>query len=238
MGTAEAGTGLSGQRLSTLYRERFTPKELAFKRRMWRTFVARYFQRFFALDEVVLDLGAGNCEFINTIECGEKLAVDLNPDLARLVEGAKAIVRPSRSIPEVPTGSVDVVFTSNFFEHLPDKRELLSTLQECHRMLRPDGRIMILMPNIRYLPGRYWDYLDHHLALTHHSLVEALVVTGYRPELVRAKTLPYTIKYTRVPRWPWLVDLYMLMPVVWPLFGKQMFVIARSVEIEDEDASP
>jgi predicted SAM-dependent methyltransferase len=34
---------------------------------------------------------------------------------------------------------IDVVFTSNFFEHLPDKRVLLSTLAECHRVLRLEG---------------------------------------------------------------------------------------------------
>ena len=39
--------------------------------------------------------------------------------------------------------------------------------------------MVVLMPNIRYLAGRYWDYLDHHLPLTHLSLSEALELTGY-----------------------------------------------------------
>jgi SAM-dependent methyltransferase len=220
----------TSEQLSAIYRERFSPEEIEFKRKMWRVFVDGYFQRFVGSDDTVLDLGAGNCEFINAIHCGEKIAVDLNPDVEQFAEGSKVFVRPSRSIPEVAARSVDVIFTSNFFEHLPDKTELLMTLEECHRMLRPGGRLMVLMPNIRHLPGRYWDYFDHHLALTQHSLVEALTICGFKPELVRAKTLPYTIKHTRVPHSVFLVRAYVAMRFVWPLLGKQMFVVARRLD--------
>lgn len=219
-----------GQRLALLYRERFTEQELDFKRRMWKVFVDRYFQRFIQPDDVVLDLGAGGCEFINAIRCAEKYAVDLNPDIEQYAEGVTTIIAESRSMDAVSSGSIDVVFTSNFFEHLPNKSELVVTLEECRRILKPGGQIMVLMPNIRHLPGRYWDYFDHHLALTQHSLVEALVITGFTPTLVRAKTLPYTIKNTRMPQWIWLVRGYMRMRFMWPLIGKQMFVIARSTE--------
>ena len=218
---------LDGNELTQLYRERFTDDELAFKRSMWEVFVRSYFQRFIDPTDVVVDLGAGSCEFINVVQCRERIAVDLNPDVEHFVKGAKAIVAPSRAIPELASGSVDVVFTSNFFEHLPNKVELVATLKECHRVLRPGGRLMVLMPNIRYLPGRYWDYFDHHLALTHHSLVEVLRITGFEPEIIKAKTLPYTIKHNRLPQSLWLVRTYMRLRFLWPLIGKQMFVVAR-----------
>lgn len=218
-----------GQRLELLYRERFSEEELEFKRRMWRVFVDSYFQQFVGPDDVVVDLGAGNCEFINSVRCREKIAVDLNPDVERHAVDAKAIVTETRDMSAIPTGSVDVVFTSNFFEHLPNKAELVATLEECRRIIRPGGRLMVLMPNIRYLPGRYWDYFDHHLALTHHSLVEAVRITGFEPTLVRARTLPYTIKHTRMPHWIWLVRAYMRLKIAWPIVGKQMFVVSQRV---------
>jgi SAM-dependent methyltransferase len=137
-------------------------------------------------------------------------------------------------MPEIPTGSVDVVFTSNFFEHLPNKAELVATLEECHRILRPDGRLMVVMPNIRYLPGRYWDYFDHHLALTHYSLVEALALSGFQPEVVLPRFLPYTIKHSKMPRLLPIVRLYMRMPFAWRFVGKQMFVLARRVDPDDD----
>jgi SAM-dependent methyltransferase len=183
--------------------------------------------------DAVVDLGAGTCEFINAIECADKIAVDLNPDVVHNIHDGKAIVARSDSMPEIPTGSVDVVFTSNFFEHLPNKPELVATLEECHRILRPDGRLMVVMPNIRYLPGRYWDYFDHHLALTHFSLVEALGLSGFRPEVVLPKFLPYTIKHSRMPRLLPLVRLYMRVPFLWRFVGKQMFVVGRRVVVPD-----
>jgi SAM-dependent methyltransferase len=219
-----------GRRLALLYRERFSDEEMVFKRRMWQVFVDSYFQRFIEPGDVVVDLGAGSCEFINAVQCAEKIAVDLNPDVEKFAIDAKTVVTESRDMSAINTASVDAVFTSNFFEHLPNKAELVATLEECHRILRPNGRIMVLMPNIRYLPGRYWDYFDHHLALTHYSLVEALRVTGFEPRLVKAKTLPYTIKHTRVPQWVWIVRVYMRLHFVWPLVGKQMFVVAERAD--------
>jgi SAM-dependent methyltransferase len=226
--------GFSGSQLSRLYSNRFTRQELAFKVAMWKIFCEEFFQRYVEDTDAVVDLGAGTCEFINAIHCGDKIAVDLNPDVERNIHDGKAIVAASDAMPEIPTGSVDVVFTSNFFEHLPNKAELVGTLEECHRILRRDGRLMVVMPNIRYLPGRYWDYFDHHLALTHFSLVEALALSGFRPEVVLPRFLPYTIKHSRVPRLLPLVRLYMRMPWVWRLVGKQMFVVGRRVELTDE----
>jgi SAM-dependent methyltransferase len=225
--------GFSGSQLSRLYSNRFTRQELAFKVGMWKIFCEEYFQRYVETTDSVVDLGAGTCEFINAIHCADKIAVDLNPDVEHNIRDGKAIIARSDSMPEIPTASVDVVFTSNFFEHLPNKAELVATLEECHRILRPDGRLMVVMPNIRYLPGRYWDYFDHHLALTHFSLVEALALSGFRPEVVLPKFLPYTIKHSRMPRLLPLVRLYMRMPFVWRFVGKQMFVVGRRVDLPE-----
>ncbi len=75
-------------------------------------------------------------------------------------------MRSLRSRPALADGevtaddSLNVVFTSNFFEHLHTKRELRETLMQARRCLRPGGGIIALGPNIRYLPGKYWDFYD------------------------------------------------------------------------------
>ena len=43
---------------------------------------------------------------------------------------------------------------------------------------------MIMGPNIRYVGGAYWDFFDHHLALTERSVVEAFRLSGFEPEKV------------------------------------------------------
>jgi SAM-dependent methyltransferase len=227
---SESEEHLGPEALSHLYRERFAGEDAAFKERAWRVLCDRVFQRYVDPSDTVVDLGAGRCEFINAIRCQHKIAVDLNPDVARHAVGARVVQSSSTNLPMIDTDSVDVVFTSNFLEHLHDKRAVLRTLYECSRMLRPGGGLIILMPNIRYLHGRYWDYFDHHTPLTHVSLVEAMRLTGFAPERVTPRFLPYTVKQRAIPRSTVLLRLYLSMPFVWPLFGRQMLVIGRALE--------
>jgi SAM-dependent methyltransferase len=214
--------------LSHLYRERFSDGDISFKEEMWSVLSERVFQPYVRPSDTVLDLGAGRCEFINAIEAAEKIAVDLNPDLASFARGARVVQTPSTDLGPVDSSTVDVVFSSNFLEHLPDKASVLRTLAECRRVLRPGGTMIVLMPNIRYLPGKYWDYFDHHTPLTHLSLVEALTLAGFRAERVVPRFLPYTVKQRSVPRSTALLRLYLSLPVIWPIFGRQMLVVARA----------
>jgi ubiquinone/menaquinone biosynthesis C-methylase UbiE len=111
------------------------------------------------------------------------------------------------------------------FEHFASKGDIVTTLREVRRVLRPGGRLLVLGPNIRYASRVYWDFFDHHVPLSDRSMAEALETTGFTLELVRARFLPYTIK-SRFPRWPVLVRMYLRCPPLHLLFGKQMFLVA------------
>ncbi len=80
----------------------------------------------------------------------------------------------------LPAESVDVVFSSNFFEHLPTKQDFAHCLAEAYRVLRPQGLLIALGPNIRFCFDVYWDFVDHHLPLSDRSMVEALEIAGFR----------------------------------------------------------
>ncbi|MDR7135213.1 SAM-dependent methyltransferase [Lysobacter niastensis] len=213
--------------LDRLYRHRFSDSEVASKKRIWQVLCRQYFSKFVPADARVVDLGAGYCEFINHIDATDKIAIDLNPDTMRFAApGVRVINESCTNVASVPSDSVDAVFMSNFLEHLPSKQLVLDTLRETARMLRPGGRAIILQPNIRFLPGEYWDYFDHHTPLTDRSLVEAVVLAGLEPEEVVPRFLPYTTK-SRLPQAPWLVSLYLRIPLVWRVLGKQALVVAR-----------
>jgi hypothetical protein len=81
-------------------------------------------------------------------------------------------------------------------------------------------------PNLRYLPGKYWDFYDHSLGLTHLSLSEALRLKGFSIDICVDRFLPYTIQ-SALPRHPILVKIYLKIPFVWRLLGKQFFIVAR-----------
>lgn len=213
-------------RFDTLYEHRFDADERQRKDRLWRVLCEDFFQRYIGPEDTVLDVGAGFCEFINHIRCRRRLALDLADETRRhAAPDVEVLTARASDIPQLPESSVDVAFASNFFEHLPDKEEVVATLREIRRVLRPGGRLLILQPNIRYLDGRYWDFFDHHLPLTDRSLVEALMVVGLTPTEVRPRFLPFTTK-SRLPQWPWLVRLYLRLPPAHWLLGKQAWIVA------------
>jgi len=213
--------------LTSIYDHRFGTTSDQKRYQLWRILCDAWIQPYVSETDIVLDLAAGRCEFINQIHCGKKIAVDLNTAIFSYASpDVRVIIAPSDAMKEVDSESVDVVFVSNFFEHLPTKQAFLDTLREIHRVLRSDGTLLVLQPNIRLLNGAYWDFVDHYLPLTDKTLVEAFELVGFRIQLIQPRFLPYTTK-SRLPQSPWLVRLYLRLPIAQWLFGKQTWVVAR-----------
>jgi SAM-dependent methyltransferase len=178
-------------------------------------------------DGAVFDLGCGYGEFINNIRAGQKWAMDLNPDAPKHLKAEVRFIHQDCSAPwPLPESSLDIVFTSNFFEHLPDKDSLSRTLRQIYRSLKPGGRLIAIGPNIKYLHGQYWDFYDHNVYLTETSLGEALEVEGYELDLLKPRFLPYTL--VKAPEYPmFFVKLYLALPFLWWVTGRQFLVVAR-----------
>jgi SAM-dependent methyltransferase len=211
--------------LQRIYNARFS-QNLDRRKAVWSVLVADWFQRFVGWQDAVLDLGCGYGEFINTICCGSKAAMDLNPDAPKYLDSdVQFHLQDCSTRWPLDDAMLDVVFTSNFFEHLPDKAALGRTLDEIRRCLRPGGRLIAMGPNIKYLPGAYWDFWDHYVILTELSLREALETRGFGIDLCFGKFLPYTM--VRGPRYPLsFLRAYLKLPLAWRIFGKQFLVVA------------
>jgi ubiquinone/menaquinone biosynthesis C-methylase UbiE len=213
--------------LDKLYSARFPEQDLKAKELVWKVLCEKFFQKWVRETDTVLDLGAGHGEFLRHIRCASKIAVELHEDAKRwLPQETRLLKTPAWQLNEIPNGSVNVVFASNFFEHLPDKDKLLQTLAEVNRILVPDGILIILQPNMAFLHGRFFDFFDHYLPLTHKSMAEALILAGLQLKKCIPRFLPYTTR-SRFPQSPWLVNLYLRLPLAWRILGKQMFIIAQ-----------
>src|SRR5579863_6158279 len=95
---------------------------------LWKTLCGRHFQRLINPDDCVLELGAGYGDFINHIRCRMRIAVDLWPGMLEHIQpGVEGHVGPVTDLEAIEDSSVDFVFASNLFEHLPQS-EFAKTL--------------------------------------------------------------------------------------------------------------
>lgn len=190
--------------------------------RLWKV-LCEYLQREVPPNASVLELGGGYCGFINNIRAKTKHVIDLFEDLPSYA-AADVIphVQSCTSLAPIPTGSMDVVFASNLFEHLT-REELLTTLLETRRVLRTGGKLLIIQPNFKYCVNVYFDDYTHVQIFTETSLSDLLTSNGFRPARVVPRFLPFSLK-SRAPKWSWLLRLYLELP--WRPFAGQMYIVA------------
>lgn len=119
----------------------------------------------------LLEIGCGNGERLSMLQRLGWAVTGIEPDAAaaELAHASGLDVRVGTlDTAGLPAGSFDAILMSHVIEHVSDPRE---TIAECHRLLRPGGRLTMLTPNIDSLGhrwfGRHWLHLDppRHLHL-------------------------------------------------------------------------
>lgn len=170
--------------------------------------------------------GGGYCEFINNIESHNKYVIDLNQEVLKCANSkVTAFVGDTQSFKKSglisPENSgINIVFISNFLEHLDSKETVYALIKEVKELLQSGGKILILQPNIKYVGGKYWDFFDHKTPLTESSLMELANMLDL--EVVRCvkRFMPYTTK-SSLPISKMLIRLYLwFMPLSGYVFGK------------------
>lgn len=221
----------------TVYNRRFSDTQDAVRSAVWGVLCKDFFQRYVSPEDTVVDLGAGDGLFIQNIRAQHRIAVDISEHVKALDDRSiEVLIAPATALPTVIDREVDLIFMSNFLEHLPTRKILLEVFDACWQVLKPGGKILILQPNVRYVGAAYWDYIDHHIALTEHSLTEALEITHFQVEELIPRFLPYTMKsrlgsVTAAVKGPQeqLIRAYLKMPFLWRFFGQQTFVVGQKL---------
>lgn len=192
--------------------------------RVWRH-LTTYLQRWIGADARVLELGAGWCDFSNNVVAGSVVAMDLDATVAEVAgPGVTPVVGDCSDLSRFEDGSFDVVFASNLLEHL-DRPLASRLLAESMRVLTPGGRLILMQPNFRLNPGRYFDDFTHVAIYTDASLADFLTAEGWTIVTVRARFLPLTLR-SRGSGLSFLVPWYLRSPVK-PLAGQMLVVASR-----------
>ncbi len=160
----------------------------------------------------VLDVGCSSGSFLDVMDGWERHGIEFAGGYA-----AKAIAKYG---PNIHTGTLDdyvceddyfdVIALQDVFDHV---RDPLATLRACHRLLKPNGLIIIKVHNIsclyaRITGSRFYALLPpFHLSyFNKHSLREALSRTGFRMlyhrfigHVLSLKTIAYRLSHCGRP---------------------------------------
>src|SRR5262249_39187867 len=103
-------------------------------------------------------------------------------------------------------------------------------VDEARRGLRPTGRLMLLQPNFRLAPRRYFDDYTHRTIFTHQSLRDYLTSRSFEVERVEPRFLPLTMK-SRLSFGHRSLPRYLALP--WRPIAGQMLVCASPPSAEE-----
>jgi SAM-dependent methyltransferase len=214
--------------LERVYSRRFSEEETREKEGIWRE-LGRFLQQYVDETKPVLDIACDRGFFIRNVSGSERWATDLRDVTAHLPSDVRFVQSDGLALHEaLPTGYFGTAFMSNYLEHLPSSNAVVEQLRVARELLQPGGRVVVLQPNIRLVGNAYWDFIDHHVALTEKSLEEAGELAGFRTVEMIPRFLPYTTK-SRLPQHPALVRGYLRLRPLWRVLGKQTLFVGERV---------
>lgn len=212
--------------LPEIYNARFDEREVSAKDAVWREIV-RFLQRYIQADGPLLDIACDRGHFIRFAHASERWASDIRdvggslPADIHFVQGSGLDLASL-----VPADYFATIFMSNYLEHLDSADAVIEQLRVARTLLRPGGRVIVLQPNIRLVGPRYWDFIDHKVALTERSLLEAAELAGLSAVHLITRFLPYSTK-GRLPSDPRLVRAYLALRPAWRILGRQTLYIGE-----------
>ncbi len=193
------------------------------RRAVWRA-IARYVARDAPEVGTLVELGAGYCDFVNQFPAGRKIAFDLNPEMRRWADPDVDLrIGSALTLPGIADRSVDLVFASNFLEHLQEA-ELADLLPRVRSVLSARGRLILIQPNHRRCAEHYFDDPTHVTIFDDANITGWLARFGLRVVHLEPGLLPFSMN-SRLPKSELLTTLYLRSPLR-PL-AAQMYVVAE-----------
>ena len=192
------------------------------RRGVWREIV-KCVQKDAGEVHTLLELGTGYCDFINQFPARRKIGYDLRSNVPQFAEAGVDIRTESAvELSGLENDSVDLVFASNFMEHLcREEHDVL--LPRISDVLSHSGRLILIQPNYRLNPEHYFDDETHQTIFSDENITPFLEGYSFRVLKLIPGFLPFSMK-SRLPKWPFLVRLYLNSPLK-PLAG-QMYVVS------------
>lgn len=176
----------------------------------------------------ILDIGAGLGFFLSAIDnTWEKHAVEISEYSSALISDNVQNVFLYKEIGDIPQDNYfDVVMFYHVIEHLHDPHD---ALKKIHRMLKPNGRLIIGTPNVASIASKVFGpnfrlYVPGHIfLLTPKSLTQILEVNNFS---VSVKEYPY--RNTDYCNWSNILRMFTPWRLSPPFYGNIMTYYASA----------
>jgi SAM-dependent methyltransferase len=189
---------------------------------VWRE-IARYVERDAPACGLAVELGPGYCDFINQFPARRKVALDQDARVARFAAADVELrVGDASLLTGIEPDSADVIFASNFLEHLTEP-QLDALLPRIRTALSARGRFIVLQPNYARCAEHYFDDPTHVTVFTDESLPATFARHGLRVSKLVPGLLPFSMN-SPLPKSGILTRLYLLSP--WKPLAAQMYAVA------------
>jgi ubiquinone/menaquinone biosynthesis C-methylase UbiE len=187
--------------------------------------ITKYLQKYIKKNSSILDLGSGYCDFINSISARKKYALDnyFNPKEYASREVTSILGDFSLMKKRFKNNSLDIVFASNFFEHLTEKK-LERCINLIKKKLKETGILIVIQPNYRLCRKHYFEDYTHMKAWTEISFTRYLRNKGFSIKECIPGFIPFSMK-SKLPKNKFLIRIYLRSPI--KPFAAQMLIIAR-----------
>ena len=76
----------------------------------------------------------------------------------------------------------DAVYSYGVLEHLKNTE---NALKEFYRILKPNGRLVLCVPDIQKIKWRFWEGYDHFSPITKYSLNQLAYIAGFRKYTIK-----------------------------------------------------
>jgi SAM-dependent methyltransferase len=183
------------------------------------------FARFIKPSDCVLDFGCGGGWLLRELQAKKKYGVEPNPAARACCENLGIIAFPS--VGELPSDLLfDVIVSHHALEHVPYPIE---ALKELRTRLKPDGRLVVVLPIDDWRVQRDFTGQDinHHLhTWTPRLFANTLREAGFRTEQARVLTDAWPPRVEFLSRLP--APLFKTISFVWSALRRrrQLWVVA------------
>lgn len=167
------------------------PTDYVIMKKNFKMELMRFYLGSLKKGQKILDLNPGFEGIYDEIDLSQisYFALEQNSHIRSFLERRNIPVK-NWKIPNMPLedNSVDYVLTALFIEHLPTYIDALNVLLEIKRILKPNGKLLVIVPNYLHIKEIFFEDYKHGWVTTKKRLGDMLLDCHY--EILRSR---YTI---------------------------------------------